>query len=140
MTITLENRLGLVSLSLIVCVLGGCAESHAQRAQRLEPMLSQAGFRAVPADTPARVERLNQMKPLKVSYFSQNGKPVYWFPDPYVCHCLYRGNQQSYENYQEIKAQASSEQEDAEAADDQASQRAFMEFMASPANQVFYGE
>ena len=140
MRIATDNRLGLVSLALIVCVLGGCAESHEQRAQRLEPMLSQAGFHAVPADTPARVERLNQMRPLKVSYFSQNGKSIYWFPDPYVCHCLYRGNEKNYEKYQELKARASSEQEEPEAADDQASQRAFMEFMASPASQVFYGE
>lgn len=140
MRVIIGNRLGVTSLVLILCLLGGCAESHEQRAQRLEPMLSEAGFRTVSADTPARVEKLNQMKPLKISYFSRNGKPVYWFPDPYVCHCLYRGNQKNYEKYQELKSQASSEQEEAEAADDQASQQAFMEFMASPASQVFYGE
>src|SRR5215831_3860400 len=61
---------------------GGCAESHVERAQRLEPMLAQAGFRMVQANTPARTQKLADMMPLRMSYVSRNGKLSYWFADP----------------------------------------------------------
>jgi len=115
-------------------VANGCAESSNRRAERLGEMLAAAGFRAVPADTPARVQRLNQMTPLKVSYLSHHGNPSYWFADPYVCHCLYVGSQRNYDEFQQH------EQERAEESTQQYDQHAFDQFMASPANQVFYGQ
>ena len=125
-----------IACILLVCVSIGCAESAAQRAQRLEPLLSQAGFTVVPADTPARVEKLNDIKPLKVSYFSHNSKSLYWFADPYVCHCVFRGTEQNYELYQRL----TQEQERAETLDDYATQQTYMEYMGSPVGQVFYGQ
>ncbi len=116
-----------------VCV--GC-ESAAQRARRMEPLLSQAGFSVVQADTPARVEKLNKIKPVKLSYFPVNGKQLYWFADPYVCHCVFRGTEQNYQMYQQLTA----EQERAEALDDYATQQAYTEYMSGAANQVFYGQ
>ena len=139
--ILIRNSVAVAFLILVLGILGGCAESHEQRAQRLEPILSQAGFRVLPADTPSRAEKLGQMKPLKVVYFSHNGKPVYWFADPYVCHCLYRGNEKDYQKYEQLSALAASEQrEEAVAAEDPTSQQAYFNYMASPAGQVFYGE
>jgi hypothetical protein len=141
MSIHKRNLAGLIASLLLLGVVAGCAESNDKRANRLEPMLSQAGFRALPADTPARADKLSQMKPLRVSYFNHNGKPVYWFPDPYVCHCLYRGDLHNYEKYEDLKAQASNEQrEEAASVDDQASQQTYIDYMGSPAGQVFYGE
>jgi hypothetical protein len=122
-------------LFLIVQCLGiGCSESSDQRARRLEPMLAQAGFRVVPANTPARAQRLSEMTPLKVSYFSRHGKRSYWFADPYVCQCLYVGSEQNYEEFQQLKQEAAQEvtQENEELK--------YEQFMASPANQVFYGQ
>src|SRR5271155_1413675 len=103
--------IGRATILLLLCFIAGCAESHEQRANRLEPLLSQAGFHALPADTPARMDKLREMKSLRVSYFSHNGKPTYWFPDPYVCNCLYRGNLRNYEKYEDLKAQASRSQD-----------------------------
>jgi hypothetical protein len=117
-----------------LCLEIGCAESSHQRAQRLDPMLVQSGFRAVPANTPARAQRLSEMTPLKVSYYSRNGKRSYCFADPYVCHCLYVGSEQNYDEFHEL------EQERAQEVTQEYDQRNFDQFMASPASQVFYGE
>jgi hypothetical protein len=116
------------------CLAMVCAESACQRARRLEPMLTQAGFRVVPADTPARTERLRQMTPLKLKYLSRNGKWSYWFAYPDVCHCLYVGSQHNYGELQQFK------QERAEAVTQENEQTIYDEFMASPAGEVFYGE
>lgn len=124
---------------LLLCVLGGCAESSAQRAQRIEPMLSQAGFSQVPANTPAREEKLKDITPLKLRYFSHDGKPAYWFADPYVCHCLFRGTEQNYTAYQQLLQDEKAE-ERAQAIDDYQSQQQIMDYMSSPAGQVFYGQ
>jgi hypothetical protein len=120
-------------LLIFACV--GC-ESAAQRAQRIEPTLSQAGFVVVQADTPARIEKLNNIKPAKLSSFPVNGKQLYWFADPYVCHCVFRGTEQNYQMYQQL----TTDQERAEALDDYATQQAYTEYMGGAANQVFYGQ
>jgi len=128
------TRLLITFFFTLQCFAIGCAESSNQRAQRLEPMLAQAGFRVVPANTPARAQRLNDMTPLKVNYFSSNASRSYWFADPYVCHCLYVGSEQNYSKFQEL------EQEPAQEVRQESDQRNYEEFMASPASQVFYGQ
>lgn len=74
------------------------------------------------------------MTPLKVSYYSRNGKRSYWFADPYVRQCLYVGSEQNYDEFQQL------EQERAQEVTQEYDQRNFDQFMASPASQVFYGE
>jgi hypothetical protein len=120
---------------LLVGVCVGC-ESAAHRAQRMEPLLSQAGFTVVQADTPARIEKLNNIKPARLSSFPVEGRQLYWFADPYVCHCVFRGTAQNYQMYQEL----ATEQERADALDDYAQQQAYTEYMSGAANQVFYGQ
>jgi hypothetical protein len=97
-------RLAIV-LMLITCVLAGCAETPHQRAHRLGPMLSAAGFHMVPADTPERQQELVSHAPLKIRYYFANGKPHYWLADPYVCNCVYIGNEADYQKYQQLKLQ-----------------------------------
>ncbi|MBV8056124.1 MAG: hypothetical protein JO071_12890 [Deltaproteobacteria bacterium] len=125
-------------LLLLSVLAGGCAESHTERAQRLEPMLVQAGFRMVPASTPARTAKLADMTPLQMSYVSRNGKLSYWFADPYVCHCIYVGNEQNYGQLEQLK-QAGQEQR-AQEVTDMAEQTKYDEFMNSPAGGIFYGQ
>ena len=50
-------------------VLAGCAETPRQHAHRFEPMLSAAGFRMAPADTPQRQQELASHMPLKMRYY-----------------------------------------------------------------------
>ena len=97
-------------------MLNGCAESSQHRAQRLEPMLSAAGFHMLPPDTPQREQELASHTPLKMRYHFSNGKPHYWFADPYVCNCVYVGNEAEFQKYQQLKIQQQTAQREEEAA------------------------
>ena len=125
-------------LIFLTGMVGGCAESSTERAQRLEPMLAQAGFRMVPANTAARSEKLSELTPLRMNYLSHNGNPSYWFADPYVCHRLYIGTEQNYGQFQQLKQGGQEEQ--AQQVTDMSEQAKYEEFMNSPAGEVFYGQ
>jgi hypothetical protein len=125
-------------LLLLNVLAGGCAESHTERARRLEPMLAQAGFRTVPANTPTRSQKLGEMTPLRISHVSRNGKLSYWFADPYVCHCLYVGNEQNFDQFEQLKE--AKQEEQSQEVTDMAEQTKYEQFMNSPAGGVFYGE
>ena len=128
-----------VYLLLLLNVLaGGCAESHTERAQRLEPMLAQAGFRIVPANTPTRSKKLSDMTPLRISYAARNGKLAYWFADPYVCNCLYVGSKQNFEQFKNLEQQEKEER--AQEVSGEVEQEKYEEFMSSPSSQIFYGQ
>jgi len=57
----------------------------------------------VPANTPARTQKLADIVPPRMSYVSRDGKLSYWFADPYVCHCIYVGNEQNYSQFEQLK-------------------------------------
>jgi hypothetical protein len=118
----------------------GCAETPQQRAQRIEPMLSAAGFHIHPADTPQRQEELTSMTPLKVRYYARNGKLHYWFADPTLCQCIYVGNEQSYQKYEQIRLQQQQAQREEAAAmmNEDAAQQEQMNFMMWPGDPFFY--
>ena len=115
-----RNALGLA----ITIALGGCAAltqsqkpTPQQRAARIEPMLSAAGFAMLPADTPERTNQLSTLPPLTVSYYvGRKGKMHYWMADPEFCKCLYLGNEEAYQKYEKIRLQAKWEHKENEAA------------------------
>jgi len=121
-------------------MLYGCAESAQHRAQRLGSMLSAAGFHMLPADTPQREQELTSHTPLKIRYHFSNGKPHYWFADPYACNCVYVGNEAAFQKYQQLKFQqqiVQSEQTAAEMNENAAEQEQF-NFMMWPGSPFFY--
>ena len=126
---------GPIACALVLLMIG-CAESNTQRANRLEPLLSQAGFTVVPADNPTRIAKLGDFKPLKVSTFARGGKSVYWFADPYVCRCVYRGTKENYQMYRTL----SNQQELDDALANEQLQQSYDTYMAGAADQVFYGQ
>jgi hypothetical protein len=95
---------------LLVLAVGGCAllgPSPEQRAAKVEPMLAAAGFRAIPADTPEKLARLQALKPpVKLTYSIRGGTPHYWYADPYRCKCLYIGDEARYQRYETLRVQA----------------------------------
>jgi hypothetical protein len=117
-----------------------CAETPRQRALRIEPMLSAAGFHIHPADAPQRQEELTSMTPLKVRYYVRDGKLHYWFADPARCQCIYVGNEQNYQTYEQIKLQQQTAQREEAAAmmNEDAAQQEQMNFMMWPADPFFY--
>jgi hypothetical protein len=119
------NRFGLAVSSLIGLALCGCAAlgigspDPAQRAQYLEPMLSAAGFRIVPANDPDQAQHLKSLPPLKLNYYiGKNGRMRYWFADPDFCHCLYLGDEKNYQQYQNLRVQARIARQEQEAAEE----------------------
>jgi hypothetical protein len=125
---------------LMSWVLAGCAETPRQRAHRLEPMLSAAGFHMVPADTAQRQQELASHTPLKMRYYFANGNPHYWFADPYVCNCVYVGNEASFRQYQQLRLeQQMVEREQAAAAmNENAAEEEQFNWMMWPPSPFFY--
>lgn len=121
-------------LFVLQLTVAGCSETGAQRAQRLEPALAEAGFHTVPADTTDRREALISLVPLKLHYFEYKGKLLFWFSDPYICQCVYAGDEANYVRLRQIK------RERAEYLEEWTAQQKYLEFMTSPVNQVFLGE
>jgi hypothetical protein len=128
------------TLACAILILYGCSETPQQRAQRIEPLLSAAGFHMHQADSPQRQQEMTTLTPLKMRYYFRNGKPHYWFADPYVCNCLYIGDEDAFQRYQQIKLQQQTvqrEQEAAELQEDAAQQEQF-DLLSWPADPFFY--
>jgi hypothetical protein len=106
---------------LMAASIGACAsfqETPTQKAQRIEPVLSAAGFHMVPADSPKKQELFASMPPLTMHYYiAKDGKPRYWFADPYACNCIYEGGEKSYQRYQNLRIQQKLVKEEEQAAE-----------------------
>jgi hypothetical protein len=106
----------------IAIAFAGCSllqPSPQQRAKDLDPMLSAAGFRIVPANTPQKIATLNKLPPLKVKFYTgKDGNLHYWLADPYECHCLYLGDETAYQHYENLRLQNRMVQEQQEAAEE----------------------
>ncbi|HKD69968.1 MAG TPA: hypothetical protein VKB84_24225 [Candidatus Binataceae bacterium] len=100
--------LGAAGLLMVVSV-AACAsfqETPAQKAQRIDPVLAAAGFHMVAADSPKKQEVFTSLPPLKMHYYmAKDGKPRYWFADPYECNCVYVGDEKAYQHYQNLRIQ-----------------------------------
>jgi hypothetical protein len=107
-----------LALALIAAACAaGCAESPQHRASRIEAMLAAAGFRMHPAESEERQQQLAKMPPLKLQYFFINGHPRYWFADPTYCKCIYIGNEENYQKYQQLRLQEQIARREEEAAE-----------------------
>ena len=111
---------------LVVLPIVGCAVSRKieGRDNTIGNRLLAAGFRAVPADTPEKLARLEQMPDQLFTTVTRDGKPYYLLADRRVCKCMYVGNQRAYQRNQdlEIKGEiATSDRADKLAAEDAAS-------------------
>src|SRR5215469_15432856 len=69
-----------------------------------ENMLGAAGFKMVPADTPAKEAHLKTLAPDKITPVERHGTMYYAFPDP-KHNELYVGQQPQYEEYQKLRLQ-----------------------------------
>jgi hypothetical protein len=120
----------------IAALLAGCSlqETPQQRAERIEPMLSAAGFHMLAADTLERLAEVQRLTPLQIRYYIANGKPHYWFNDPVDCHCVYIGSEKNYQQYEQIRLSQQAARQEAEAAqmNEEAAQQEQMNMMLWP--------
>ena len=98
-------RMTLVTVGFALGI-AGCAT-----AAKTETLLSQAGFRQIPADTPAKLAHLRTLPERRlVARTSKDGKKYYVYADPDGCKCLYVGDPAQYQSYQRIAQQQASQE------------------------------
>jgi hypothetical protein len=70
--------------------------------QQTENLLSQAGFKSIPANTPARQARLESLPPGRITMVQRHGKEYFVFPDA-SNDMLYVGQKPELENYEALR-------------------------------------
>jgi hypothetical protein len=122
-------------LAIILIALAGCAAFQPDpqvAADQKESMLSAAGFKMLPAETPDKLAHAQSLPQLKVKYFTDSdGTLHYWMADAQFCHCVYVGNESSYQQFKQMQfqAQLANEQNQAAQMQAEAAQEEQMELM-----------
>ena len=93
-------RIGTTLILLALSVAAAACQTPQQKIAGREDILSAAGFKFLPANTPQRVASLRQLPPHQFSRQVRDGQLFYVYPDPTVCACLYVGNQAAFATYQ----------------------------------------
>jgi hypothetical protein len=88
----------IVSAVAASLALAGCVSTIENK----EDMLSAAGFKIKPADTPDKLASLKALPAHKFVQQVQDGNVIYLYADPSICRCLYYGDQTAYGNYRQM--------------------------------------
>jgi hypothetical protein len=84
-----------------------------------ENLLEAAGFRMVAANTPERIDALNNLPAGKISRVDRDGTIFYVFPDAAGCRCLRVGKQEQYDRYRRMATERNQNVLDTTGADTQ---------------------
>ena len=88
----------MAALTLSVLALSwGCATT-----EQTDKLLTQAGFKSVPAKTPQQEAHLQTLSTHKLTKVVRDGKDYYVYPDRQH-HILYVGQAEQYEKYRKLK-------------------------------------
>jgi hypothetical protein len=86
-----------IYVAAFVILIMGCAMT-----KQTESLLSQAGFKSIPANTPARQARLESLPADRITMVQRHGKEYFVFPD--ASHdMLYVGQKPELENYEALR-------------------------------------
>ena len=88
-----------LSIGALVAVAVGCSTTKEK-----ENMLSAAGFKMVPANTPEREAHLKSLPADKITPVQRQGTTYYTFPDP-KSNVLYVGQEPQYQKYRQLRLQ-----------------------------------
>lgn len=89
----------LLTIGFLIALATGCSTTSDR-----QNMLTAAGFRMVPADTPERQMHLQTLPSGEITPVQRNGTLYYVCPDP-KRNLLYVGNEQQYQEYQRLRFQ-----------------------------------
>ena len=89
----------LLTIGALVAVAIGCTTTKER-----ENMLSAAGFKMVPANTPERQAHLKSLPADKITPVQRQGTTYYTFPDP-KNNVLYVGQEAQYQKYRQLRYQ-----------------------------------
>lgn len=91
---------------LIILALGvlitGCASSQKTKAVDRELYLTSAGFKKILADTEEKLGHLRKMPQRDIFNIEKDGTLYYVWADEKSCNCIYYGDEDAYESYQQI--------------------------------------
>jgi len=87
----------------VVILTVGCALFPQQRKENL---LEAAGFRMVAANTPEKIQALNNLPAGKISRVDRDGTIYFVYPDAKECRCLRVGRQEQYDRYLRMSSNA----------------------------------
>ncbi len=89
----------LLATAALVALAIGCTTTKER-----ENMLSAAGFKIVPANTPEREAHLKSLPADKITLVQRQGTTYYTFPDP-KNNVLYVGQEAQYQQYRKLRYQ-----------------------------------
>lgn len=92
----MRHVLILVTAVALLALVPGCATSPAKRTEKL---LTQNGFKALPATTAAEQQEMNSLPRGRVSVVKRKGQRYYVYPDP-ARNVLYVGKKAQFQAYQ----------------------------------------
>ena len=75
-------------------------------------MLASSGFVPKKANTAERLAMLKSLPPHQFVTRTINGRPTYFYSDPTICGCIYRGDQAAYDQYRQSVAAAQTATDD----------------------------
>jgi len=92
-----------VTLALAAAVLALLACQTIQQNKKTS-LLSDSGFKIVAANTPEKIQALNDLPAGKISRIDREGTIYYVYPDTSECRCLRVGRQEQYDLYVKMAA------------------------------------
>jgi hypothetical protein len=95
-----------LGFAALLAVAAGCAST-----KQAESMLTAAGFKEVPATTPAQQAHLKTLPNHKISQVQRDGKTYYIYPDA-GHNLLYVGQAAQYQEYQKIRKEREQAEEE----------------------------
>jgi hypothetical protein len=125
----------LASTLISLLALAGCSAFQPDprvAADQKESLLSAAGFKMLPADTPDKLAHAQSLPQLKVKYFTaKDGTLRYWMADAQYCQCVYIGDETAFQKFkqEQFQAQLAAQQNQAAEIQAEAAQEEQMEFM-----------
>lgn len=94
----------LLPLALTAALLTGCAAIQQAEKNSTEQLLSAAGFKVLPADTPQKQAKLAELTPNKIARQIRGNNVYYLFPDDQNQFVMV-GDQAAYSKYQNLVVQ-----------------------------------
>ena len=95
----LNSAVMILALGVLVT---GCASSQKTKAVDREKYLISAGFKKILADTEEKLGHLKKMPQREIFNLEKDGTLYYVWADEKSCNCIYYGDEDAYESYQQI--------------------------------------
>ena len=102
----MERKTTWLKLIVVILALGvflsGCAASQNKKAMNKDKLLPEAGFQKMLADTEEKLDHLKEM-PQRIFFKKEKDGTLYYvYADEKTCNCLYYGDKDAFESYQQI--------------------------------------